>query len=75
MTKKEKLWQHLPALLIDGPTTGNDPIYQKRRRQITQASSDPVFNSKFDRLVFALTEIDIYFDEKGELRTRRVQRT
>ncbi len=67
VVKGEKLKQHLPSLLIEYPTTGNDPLYQKKRRQITQAQKDPVFQSKFDRLVFALTEIDIYFDEKGEL--------
>ena len=71
MVNETKLRKHLPGLLIDRPTTGNYKIYQKTRRQIAQAHSDPIFNSKFERLCFALTEIDIYFDEQGELTTKR----
>lgn len=70
MVNEDKIKKHLPGLLIDGATTGNDRLYQKTRRQIAQAQADPIFTNKFDRLCFALTEIDIYFDGKGELTTK-----
>ena len=69
VVNRNKIRKHLPGLLIDGPTSGNDAEYQKVRWKLNQMErNEPIkFNSFLDRLDFALNNFDIYFDEKGEL--------
>jgi hypothetical protein len=59
-------------MLIPYPVSGDDPLYQKTRRQVEQFKRrNPVqFSGILDRLEFALTDLDIYFDSNGELTTR-----
>lgn len=68
-SRRNKIEKHLPGLLIPDATDGCDPKYQKTRRKIEQFKRDEPakFNGILDRLEFALLDIDIFFNENGDL--------
>ena len=77
LSRKDKIKQHLPALLLDYPVGGgNDPAYQRKRRQVAnmERNNPKQFKSLLDQLDFALNEIDIFIDDKGEFVTKRKER-
>lgn len=74
-----KLEKKLPSLLIDDATGGSDPLYQKKRKQISQLKrrQPTVFSSFIANFGIMLDELDkaaehdgflhIDFDEKGNI--------
>lgn len=79
MTKDrlDKLWKHLPGLMIPEATDGSDPRLQRNRRKLGQLNPQQKANL-LEQFENAMLNVDFYIegtpDGFGHYRTRKIHK-